>query len=862
MKRSGLGNKESDSFSTALANATTRALRAARVERATRWGARVLWGGGVGVGALAWRFEQDASTVEKNVVIVLLAAVCVGIWGALKQKSETRGRRGAALLAAKRLEKRFEKQAGVFVAAVDFSEEAFDSSKTEATSEALRVATVELATRGYAEIASTLDEPELFAVLTARPTDRFRKIEKTRRFCALGVLANIVIWGSAGNWEKERDGNRPGVCASAFDGDNAAVEIEKNKRNEENKRKEEEKKVAENKKVKENGEIEEEKIRAVDETLNLATWELLISELAQNAEIAETLAAELKRAVDAETRANEKTASSDATAFLQLARELGANLSRPETGLVAQTRRLNAAAERERRQIEARLAKIGELNALVKSEEKEKIGKMGGAGEDVDGLARAARRITGKDVAVFLTEARLTELETRLTSAGGVGDWTTLELSRVLRSDLSTERTKILTEASARVGEFGTMLRREETAARILSESWRFDAASRLRETLVKRALKEDRALLARFAGSFNGDFNASPENDVSLNDAKRRFNALWRETERAERECVAIVERLRERLQGESTQEFIEFAQRNEGVLKELGAWTGGADETVGRALDDITSQNEERWAKIAKDVENNRFGRAAERLENAVASLGEGVPTTFDASESNDKGGVLNVDIEGISGVEDESAEKAEDDVGRERRRFSALAALLTLGVDKRTSCNVRSRSSEKEDGALFAKSTINGDLEEKKAEEKEGKEGEESSTKEPEGKTEDALSQNALNEGEKRLTANESRDQKNEVNVEKIEGWNESLDGDFGDGESASEEKRGSENGATAVGVFQNDEAEKTPEPNENKSFNAELPPESRRRLEGTTAPEILPEYAEKIQLYRRRVAEERR
>ena len=144
--------------------------------------------------------------------------------------------------------------------------------------------------------------------------------------------------------------------------------------------------------------------------------------------------------------------------------------------------------------------------------------------------------------------------------------------------------------------------------------------------------------------------------------------------------------------MQGESTQEFIEFAQRNEGVLKELGAWTGGADETVGRALDDITSQNEERWAKIAKDVENNRFGRAADRLENAVASLGEGVPTTFDASESNDKGGILNVDIEGIGGVEDESAEKAEDDVGRERRRFSALAALLTLGVDERTSCNVR--------------------------------------------------------------------------------------------------------------------------------------------------------------------------
>ncbi|MBR2002579.1 MAG: hypothetical protein IJ991_00190, partial [Thermoguttaceae bacterium] len=82
----------------------------------------------------------------------------------------------------------------------------------------------------------------------------------------------------------------------------------------------------------------------------------------------------------------------------------------------------------------------------------------------------------------------------------------------------------------------------------------------------------------------------------------------------------------------------------------------------------------------------------------------------------------------------------------------------------------------------------------------------------------------------------------------------------------GEDAFGGEKGDKNGANANGVAgKGGEAEKVrkeAETEKNKAFMGELPFESRRRFEGTEAPEITPEYAEKIRLYRLRILEEKR
>lgn len=841
MRKNGWNDKESASFSALLADAMKRAERASRVERATRWGTRVLWGGGVLVGALAWRFEQDATTVGGNVAIILSAALCVGFLSALKTKSGTRERRASALLAARRLEKRFPTQAGVWVAAVDFSEEAANDplGKTEATSAVLRVATVESARRGYAEIAASLDEPEFFAALTATSPERFRNKGKTRLFFALGVLVNVVLWGSAGSWEKKRDENPPNVCPSASENVGSALNIGKNEENKKNSEKKEE-----------TVKVEIEKKEALQETSLLVIWELLISELAQNAEIAETLETELERAAEEERGADEETA----TALLQLARELNANLTRPETGLIAQTRRLGAAIERERQKIEARWANIRRLNASTTSEENRGFKEIGEAGENSVGeLPPSARRTTGREIAVFLTSALWTEWEAKSTAPGGVGDWTALELSRVLRSESAAERRNALKNAATIVGEWGTTLRREETAARILSESWRFDTLSQQRTTRLKRLEQENRALLARFAGRLNVDFSAFGENGEELEEAKRRFNALWQEAATAERECVELVERLRERLQSETAQGFVEFSRNADGVLKDAELWSVEADEAARRALDETASQNEERREKVAKDVENNRFGRAAERLE-SVAPLEEETTLVFNARSDS-----VSADIKGVGDCFGEATADALDDDLLKKRRFSAFAALLTLGVDERTTRKMAKQITEKEEVAFSTKASTNDGVRTKNAATQEKNDDEETSRKDG-GNEAGALSPKDLSGEEKRATGEKTLE--NEASGEKSD---DSLSVDWKNDKSATGEETTSETGAPSAigsGGGTGEEKKEIAEEAEKQAFSVELPSEARRRFEGTNAPKILPEYEEKIRLYRRRIQEERR
>ena len=881
MVRNGLksSNKREDaSVSATLASAMEEAARTARTVEATRWGTRVLWAGAALVGTSAWLLKQGAETVGRNVASVFLAAVCVALWSAWKIKLGAKGGRTSATAAARRLERRFPEQKGVLVAAVDFCEEESgdrDEAMDETTSAALRVATVAAATRWLEEIAAKLDGAEWRAVLTDLPLERFQKFKIKRRVCALGVLANLAIWGGASVEEERRVEQKPNACWLETQGVKTATEIARNKQNEQigqekgNEEIKEEGEEAGNSQGSENDAANETEKNGADEEISLAALELLISELAQNSAIAESLRTELENAVDDKTGASEKDESPrDATRFLQLARELKANLARPKTGLIAQTRRLSAAGERERQKIEAR------LNAAREKEiggEVDKIGEIEEIRENGGEFVRSERRITGKEIAVLLTSARLAELETKLTAAGGVGDWTALAISRVLRCDSAEEREKILTQAAARVGEWETTLRREETAARVLSESWRFDATSQLWATLAKRASQENRTLLTRFAGRLSVGREAPDGENEALEEAKRRFNALWEEARRAEKEGVAIVERLRERLQSEEAQTFVDFAQKNE----TLKGWELGGDETdeaFDEALATAVTQGEKKWTKIAANVENNRFGRAAERLENVGATFLE-TPSSVrcergaleEGKEKSRSEVGLSVEIKEVEGSRDD--ETAEDG-GVEERRFSALAALLTLGVDENSSLQREKRPMKNERDAL---STI---------ERKDGKASQEANRKIEErgasaknkekAETLEAR-KNGLESGPKERNGEEKgRTAEEETAVATTTSeQNESSEGpsgDFESGELATSDETGSENGANAGDVSDLNEAKREKrnalEPDENKAFNAELPSEARRRFEETSAPEILPEYAEKIRLYRRRISERRR
>lgn len=902
MKKRGEARSDAEKrtpISAVLATATSRALRAARVDEAARWAARVLFWGGLGVGFFAWRFEQGASTAGRNVVVVLLTAACVALASfAKKREPRRKGRRALALAAARRLEKRFSEQAGVFVAAVDFCEGnergAFETS--EATSCALRDATVEAATRRYEEIASKFDEAELNAVLTGLPIKRFRQRGKIRRFLALGVLANAAILGILRIGEEGRDGPKDGAPPAKSRNESTSIPFEKIEENAEVEKRGEAKKNASNREIEEEGEVGgdrengEENVGTNDgndlseeQEISTAALETLIFELAQNAEIAEFLKTELEKALAVEERAAEKSETDvDATQLLQLAREFEANLTRPATGLVAQTRRLKNAARREGRRAEIRLTEMGVLGRKKEKAEIDvikEVSKEGEIGKRVDGVPQSARRVSGREIAVFLLLSRLEKFGAE-TEARGVGDLTSLGLSRILRSDSAKERKKILAEATERVGEWGRILRREETATRILSESWAFDATSQTWAERITRVKEENRTALARFAGRLNVELGASQENDEELAEAKRRLRVCWNETLAVEKEGIAVVERLRERLQREETQDFIDFVA-GEGRLTNFGDFlTVAADEAAFNALSDATSRLVERNATLTQCLENNRFGCAAEYWQDEGAAFWEGRSPLFVENLSTERQ-TNNVE-EGLSvavvevGVVGDAAleEKSEADAPNAKRRFSALASLLTLGIEVKTSVGNNEQSLESEGGETSENAEksefalLKGQRkEEMRANVKVGDQEEKQNAASSEREEFDAMSQNGLpSENREKEKIKGTGDK---VNVEKLDRWEGNLNDDWTKVDKANNDNAnndgGKESGTNAAGSVDGnakvDESEKR-EPLKNEAFSGELPQEARRRFEGTEAPEILPEYSEKIRLYRRRILEEKR
>lgn len=884
------GKQRRASIAATLANAMKKAERAARVEGAIRRGMRVLWAGGVGVGCCAWFLGQDADAVGRNVAIVFAVAWATAVggdWGvSLKQRAGRRGRRDLAFLAARRLEKRFPEQTGIFVAAVDFSaEETLGIDDRSPVSSALRNATVDAATRRFAEIEATLDAAELNAALTNLPSKRFRKSGKMAQFCALGVLANLAIWGGTAG----KEAAFRAVEAKKVERVERASENRKDKGNGEVLEEERDKRFAE---IKENSEEIENasttQETSVPEEIALAALELFLAELAQNAEIAETLQAELKSAAANESGEGERSGTFDATQCLRLARELKGNLTRPETGLIAQTKRLSEAAARRRQIIEERLRETAKTANSSEVEKKEKVGgiskinKIGEiekTGENEKGK-RTAQGIAGKEIALSLAAARWATLETALTEPGGIGDVASLELSRLARSDSATARRKTATEAAANVGEWGAALRREETAARIWSESWRFDATSQQRTALTKRAWEENRTLLIRFAGRLTANAGKTGESSETLEEAKRRFKALWEEAQGVERERVAIFERLRERLQSEESQEFRDFVQRCGGLAGDERFWGVEADETAVLRLNDALSRNRRTWNEIAEHIENNRFGAAGERWQEGGDALEESLSASGDEkNEPQPKGnaneGTINAEIkeDGADEVDGVAEKKGTEELESERRRFSALAALLTQGIAAEATREIVARQSvENKDVAAFGKGeeidglTLKNEKARKNA-------ADAASQNERKGDVFDAMSPKEKN-AETRASSEKNKETSNDATDGKTKSSDDAAtttDGDQSETENAktatnaTERQTGGRPDASGAESAGNDAAERErlkTEPPENKAFLGELPPETRRRFEETKAPEILPEYAEKIRLYRRRILEEKR
>ena len=866
---------------TTLASAAARATRAAGIERAVRRGARVVWGGAFLVGAAAYFFEQDAATVGRNAFAASLSCVItmvgVFLWSARKQKSRARDRRALALSAAKRLEKRFSEQNLNVVAAVDFcGENASNEKELSADSSALRNATVVAATRRFREFASTLDEAELNAALTGCPSERLRKIGKQGRLCALGALVNLAIWGISEFNEKWEGGRKTIDEIKWADCGNFVGQDGQNSGNRGNSATAEEERAGDGSEGTEAGGGEETALEAQEtrgvEAISLLALETWISELAQNAEIAESLKAELERAVEGEASGTPV----DATSFLQLTRELQTNLTRLGTGLVAQTRRLSEAARRERREVEERLGGIGCDGKMEGKEEERRKNKIGGIGEN-DGRKEKAQGIAGKEVAALLASLRLEKFETELRAAGGIGDAASLGLSRVLRSDSPKARQEVMLTAAARVGEWGAALRREETAARIFAESWRFDATSQHWRSLANRAAQENRTLLARFAGRLTAGVERTSENDEVLEEAKRRFNALWRETQASEKESVAIVKRLRERLQNEEAREFREFvAQDASRLADDVCLGDVKADGAVGGWLNDVATMGEKRWLEIAQSVEKNRFGYAAERFDEGDA-LWRGERPAFSRAKiatrtqekNNDNELAVNGKIKRVEVDEEEKEETlndAESGTTNEDRRFSALAALLTLGVDAKTGTMRNEQIVLKEDVA-FLESGGKGELlspRKEKTKEADAAEGEKN-----ELIFKELNADNDATSSKRREEKGDKTSEKTAINDDKRLGWdassNDGVESDVENGKRDGDNETGGENGENATGGASGGASEGEAlelETSANKAFIGETPFEARRRFEETSAPKVLPEYAEKIRLYRRRIGKEQR
>lgn len=785
------------------------------------------------------------------------------------------------MLAARRLERQFPEQTGVWVAAVDFC----CDPKTEnaRTSAALRDATTTLAARRLATVAAETDAENWRAILTEENGELFRNPRQKVAFCVLGVLANLALGGSAAVWDV-CVGEKRGTFSPSDEKINANDgRGDKNKGNDENKEKERNKedgKIASNAEAGENKEARDAEPPWDDDFLT--GLEVLISDLAQNAEIAEFLATELENAaVDERTDAEKSGVSGDATRFLLLARELNANLTRPKTGILAQVRRLKELSRREQTTILERLEKIDEkigLGGMEGIEKRDEIGKIRG----MENIGDEENSVAGKEIALFLLASRLTVFETKMFVAETQELAAALGLSVVLRSDSDAERAKALGEAARRAGEWATMLRRETTAAQILKESWAFDETSRFWKAASETAWQKNQTLLARFAGRSTRDATPVAVDDDAFENAKERFVDAWRNARSLEKERFEIVERLLERLQAEEAEEFIESVGAENGLPGGDLLGNDDWDAAAWEAINDAASMAKKRELLVTEALENNRFGVVAEELQTKERRLEiEPPPIEKTRSESernrkedetvdanfNDDGAFISVDKKEVN----EGETRGVNEIARRRkeRRSAFLAARLTFGVDGETLRRCETQAFFKKEVGI-----CDNALDEDASSRRVNKEREQSAlTTRQEKETGAAGTNKGKNDATTFNVAKEGTAGNELASVETISGYdvNEGAGKTRGQRKGGYASSRVGENesrsgveanvGESAIGggsggVFENFVRTQV---EENKTFGGELPPEVRRRFEETSAPEIMPEYAEKIRLYRRRVAD---
>ncbi|MBR4834457.1 MAG: hypothetical protein IKU86_09045 [Thermoguttaceae bacterium] len=805
MKTDGLRKKKREQTLEPLASAVDDATRASARASAFRWGEIALWSAS-GVGVFAC-FANGFDCLA-NVLIACSTWSCVVVFGALGAARAFR-RRPTLFQAARRWERRFPEIAGILTAAVDFFEE---SGGNATDSSALRRATVETAIRRFEDSARTLDETERRAVLADAPPEKLRDIGKTRGALALGAAVSWGVLGGAGalsGWEKADVA--PKIASTTRKSEQAAPPLKKF--NEPNGV--QTTKFALKEEDKQNGEgfaTEENDFAAVENAeISVATLELLSGELARNAEIARTLEAELRGFSGERTEGSETAVS-----LLFLARELKTNFERPERGVDAQIRRLRTAARRETDAIWARFGESGALNKK-NGRERENVGEKAEKGS-AEADERGARKTTlGRETAVFLLTARLERWEAERWENESGYDAASRALNVALRSDSTEERTQAAKSAALVVGRWATLLRQEETALRILTESWRFDAAALDGENALSRAAEENNALLARFAGRSA----LEPVEDEDCKAGKRRIAAFLDAARAATDEQVAIFERLRERLRSEDGADFVAFLERTVESERENVATNRAALD----AVDDWAARWEKRRALVGQSVENNRFGKAASALQIFVE------PARIEANEP--------------LGEESDSADA-------EETRFAASALRLTFGA------GVASRQAL----ALNEETLAAVGVPLKRAT---GEGGDPAARSD--GETETVTRRNGAPTDVRSGGENESATATfADGNQEKTTDWSGAASGEnrnfgtagetvVGVGTSVGENASGVETGCAQS------ESALDGEVVANEAFSGELPSEARSRFEGTRSPRVAPEYEEKVRLYRRRIANER-
>lgn len=888
--RFGNGVKDGkSSLATTLADELAAASREVGWATAVAWGTRILWGG-VFLGALARLLGANASAMETISLISLISAFVVG--GAVGRKksgaaaTETRSR---ALLAARRLERRFPEQTGVWVAGVDFCCEPAAEGENARTSGDLREATITFAARRLAVAASEMDAANWRAILTGEKSERFRNRRKKAVVCGFGVLTNLALWGSAAVWESGENEKRGAFLASGEMTSENVGRVEENKGNNKNKEKKENKKKKENEefaavdKNEENKETRDGERNAAssvgEPSLDgdfLTALDVLISDLAQNAEIAEVLKTELENAaVDERTNAEKsKISSGDSTRLLLLAREFNANLTRPKIGILAQVRRLKTTLQRERRKLFENWGEIRE------------IGEINGEGvirgiREIEVKNAERNGVAGTEIALFLLASRLSEFETEIGSEE-IQAAETLGLSVILRSDSATERAKTFDAASRRIGEWATALRREATATQILRESWIFDATSQSWKAACETAWQKNQTLLARFAGRSTQRVAAESGNDVAFEAAKERFVAAWRNARSLETERFEIVERLRKRLQTEDAEEFVESIGAAKGLRDADLLGNDDWDAAAWDAMNDAAARAAERDLLITETLENNRFGLVAEKLRTREERLkieapsrertvneGGGDDEERENDGANDALGEVNSDKKEVK----ETSRRGEEETNerRKERRLTFLATRLTFGVDGETWRREMARRIGKKELAAIENAFDAGASSRRENEVRRANEEAKIATQNDEKNDATSLENSTVLKTEKKLASEM-------VNSGEISVCREARDADAEKTQAAKKEKdatsRVDENGSRGGaepnvgeatggggngGVLNGGVETQTLE---NRTFSGELPPEVRRRFEGTFAPETPPEYAGKIQLYRRRISAERR